>query len=1070
MSRLTVAPFGPAATAALAATVDELHRGDPLRPVDVVVPSALAGVTLRRTLADPARVNVRFGSLPQLAERMARRRIAFGNTRTLTESARSLVLRRALREVSGPLVTAAAHPATTALLSEVMGELDEVEAGKCPDVLAATGARAAEVARLHATYCDAQDNLLTSAQITRLAAASVREGTAPETSVVMFAPHRLSGAGRALLYELAQTGQLWCVVATTGDDYVDAEDTELTAWLEELLGPTQRRTAATPPATGASATTLTWAPDAEEEVREAIRNVFTFLEAHRVRPERVAIAYRSSTPYARLLDEQLSAAGLPFHVSGGRRLADSVPGRILLRLLGLRRDGFARSELLRWMADAPILTAHGDAVPVASWDRLSRNAGVSRGHAVWRSRLTRYAEHLTRQRDEAHDSDVDAEELAARDAQHQRRIAECQDLLAFVDDVVAHCEAVAGSETWADASAAMRDALVRFLGAPRTTDRWVTSDDAHRWRTVERAAYESVLAAVHRLALLDEVDAKGERPTYDTVVEALRRELELSLPSGTTVGRGITVTPLRDLVGADLDLLIVLGMTEDAFPPRMREHPILDDKARYAVGLPTTEDRRRAERRSFLAATAAAAQVVLSAPKADTRAQRGLHPSPWFMEVVNALSSEPVLSKDLTRFRASWFTNLYSFEQGLRDCITPGSASEVDIQLALSNRGDLIAADDTRYARGREAMRARVAGDFNEWTGHVVGLTEAVRAQVDRRLSASSLQTYATCPRRFWLDRALGVHDLEDPGDEEILDRRTRGSLVHRVLERFLHEALPDSGPPSHPGRSPDDPWSAAEIARAQGLLDVEAAALEADGVTGRPLLWQAEKSRLRRQLTRMLVLDSQMRRQRRATPLAVEAAFVRDGVDAFVLELPRSGPVALAGSIDRVDRTEDGTVIVTDYKTGSDFGYDRIPKIDGKQQGEVDLVDRGRKVQLVLYALAARRQFGDDRTPVQAYYWFVEQGGLHRGGPIDPTAERRLLDVFDISVTGSRAGVYPARPGEEDWRGGWTNCTFCPYHRVCPTTRAEQWEKVRKASPVQPYATVAETPHTVERSPEESA
>ena len=44
------------------------------------------------------------------------------------------------------------------------------------------------------------------------------------------------------------------------------------------------------------------------------------------------------------------------------------------------------------------------------------------------------------------------------------------------------------------------------------------------------------------------------------------------------------VAPLADLVGADLDLLLVVGMTEGSFPPRAREHPILRDEARDRSG------------------------------------------------------------------------------------------------------------------------------------------------------------------------------------------------------------------------------------------------------------------------------------------------------------------------------------------------------------------------------------------------------------------------------------------------------------------------------------------------------
>lgn len=1036
--------------------------------MDVVVPSALSGVTLRRALADSALANVRFGSLAQLAERLARRQMALGGNRALTEPARDLAARHALSRGSGRLVDAAAHPATAAMLTEVLAELDEVEAEDRLDELAGTGARGAEVARLYAAYSSASGALLTGAQIARVAASAVRAGTAPETTVILFAPHRLSPAERDLLIALAGEGRLRCVVPTTNDERFKAEDQSLIRWAEGLLGP-----AATHDRQVVEEVTLCWAPDAEEEVREAVRTILAHLAKHPVRPERIAVAFRSAAPYARLLDEQLTVAGLPFHLSGGRRLTDSVPGRALLRLLELQQQEFARSEVLAWLADAPVQTPTGEPVPVARWERISRSAGVSRGLDVWRSRLGRYADGVAERRDEL-DATLGADEVASRRGGYDRRIDDSRALGTFVDELAETCDGVANAASWVVVAATLVDALTRFLGSSSVADRWMVGDDAARWRRVERGAYDAVLAAVGRLALLEEFDAGA--PSYDTVLTALRRELDTALPSGTTVGRGIAVTPIRDLVGADLDLLVVVGMTEDSFPPRIREHPVLGDDARRAVGLPTTHDRRLAERRHFLAARASARRVVLSAPKADTRAQRALQPSPWFMEAVTDLNDgEPVTSRELRGLQRPWLVSHDSFEQALRRSTSLVSATELGIQLALQGRSEVLARGDTRFERSQAALRSRMKGEFDEWTGHVDELPEEVRRRVDAGLSASSLQTFATCPRSFWLKRVLSVQDLEDPGEDDVIDARTRGSLVHRVLERVMLDTLQDDGPPARPGREPDHGWAAEEITRAHALLEEESAELEAQGVTGRPLLWQAHKARLRRQLTRMLLVDSRRRAERRTTPVALEAAFGRldehtgRDVPPLVLELPRSGEVSLAGFIDRVDRAEDGTVIVTDYKTGKDFGYDRIPAVGANPPKDPDIVDRGRKLQLVLYGLAAQRDFGHGTAPVEAYYWFVEQGDLHRGGPVEPTAEHRLLEVVDVSVGGVRFGVYPARPGDEDWRGGWENCTFCPYDRVCPTTRAEQWESVRRTPHVQPYAEVADPPPVTDKSaPEE--
>ena len=147
------------------------------------------------------------------------------------------------------------------MLTEVLAELDEVEAEARLDELAETGPRGAEVARLYAAYRFGARELLTGPQIARVAAAAVRAGTAPETTVVLFAPHRLSPAERDLLTALAGEGRLRCVVATTSDAGIEAEDQALIRWAEELLGP-----ASTAGGRADEKVTLSWAPDAEEEV------------------------------------------------------------------------------------------------------------------------------------------------------------------------------------------------------------------------------------------------------------------------------------------------------------------------------------------------------------------------------------------------------------------------------------------------------------------------------------------------------------------------------------------------------------------------------------------------------------------------------------------------------------------------------------------------------------------------------------------------------------------------------------------------------------------------------------
>ncbi len=184
-----------------------------------------------------------------------------------------------------------------------------------------------------------------------------------------------------------------------------------------------------------------------------------------------------------------------------------------------------------------------------------------------------------------------------------------------------------------------------------------------------------------------------------------------------------------------------------------------------------------------------------------------------------------------------------------------------------------------------------------------------------------------------------------------------------------------------------------------------------------------------------------------------MELPFGRHGVPPLEVELPIAGRVPFAGSVDRVDVTDTGDLVVIDYKTGSGKGYDAIPKLGAAPKESDDLVDRGRKLQLVLYAMATRAHFSPPARSISAYYWFVEQGELHRGAAVGSDEESRLLEVLDVTVRGIREGVYPAHPG--DWNGwsGWEGCRFCPYDRACASSRGEVWLSISTADPVRAYA-----------------
>lgn len=1053
-SRLIVAPFGPPATAALAGVIRSAQGEDPFAPVDVVVPTPAAGVTVRRAIAGTGLANVRFSALPRLAERLAARHLALTGDRLPIPAARTLAVRTALARGEGALAVAAArHRATADIIEGVVAELDAVEA-HLPGVLdrlATEGSpKGREAAAIYREYRAALATADPAAvDPCDAAVEALRAGQAPDTHVVLVAPARLVPAERRLVGALAARARVTAILCETGEE--DETDAALGAWLAATLGAADRvslpRGSAGPSdrlddSLVGHTVRVVVAPDAEEEARLAVRAVLSHLEdhldGHPVRPERIAIAYRHADPYLRILCQVLDEAGLPYHAPASATLAQTAAGRTLTGLLELHRDDYPRADVIRWLSDAPILDSARHLVPAAHWDVLSREARVSRGTASWAARLGGRA---------APDSD---------DERARRRAEDAAALGTMVTEIAVAAERAATAGTWTGAAAALGDAARQFLGRGGDVARWrprsVAPPEARRQAAVERLAVDDVLAAVDALTYLDRT---APPPTPESLRSALGRELERRAPTGTTLGRGILIVPVGLLTAADLDLLLVVGMTEDGYPPRSREHPVLRDADRALVGthrdgtaLLTTAAGRRAERRAHRAALAGARKVVLSYATADVRGQRRQFPSPWLLEEATRLAGAQVSAEALPTLDAPWITVPPSFVASLDAAGIPVSGHERDVRLALAGSGDGIA--DLRFRRGRRAVRARAAGEFGPWLGEVAPLTGALLARAEHARSATALELFATCPASYLFRHVWRVGDLEDVGDQEAVDPRDRGTLVHRALERFLVGHLPVRG---RGPRDPDAAWSPEEVASAQAVLAEEAAALEQTGATGRPVLWRAELAGLRRTLARVLAEDSAMRRRCRSWPVAVEMDFGRDGAAPLRLTLDDGREVTFAGSVDRVDRTEDGRLLVIDYKTGKGYGFDAIPKLSAMTP-EADLTDRGRKIQLTLYALAAEDALGAPTD--RAFYWFVELPRTRRGGRVDETQRARLRRAVGVAVESIDSGRFPAHPGHEGWKG-WESCGFCPYDRMCPADRGSRWDRVSTDPQLAAYAALSE-------------
>lgn len=1022
-----LAHHGAEARDALWRLVEAAQRDDPLAPVTIAVPSPYAGLSLRRALgARGGFVNVHFVALARVAELLGAPALAATGRRPLAGPLRSEAVHAALLDDPGPFAAVAEHPSTAARLAATFRDLRRARLEPPLRALHGLGARAEAVARLYAdvrrrtsAYYDEEDLL-------EEAAAAIAAGGTVATEVgriIVFTPTTLSGAEVAFVRGLIETGHASVVLGLTGED--DTDDQHARA-LAVALG----AVAAAPPEGGGTAprgTRTLAAPDPDDEARAVARRIVTAAE-HGTPLHELAVLYRLDEPYARILPEVLDEAGIAWNGPSPRRLSESIVARTLLALLELADGDLARDDVAAWLASGPIRDADGHRVPAARWDVVSRQAGVVTGAGQWHERLASHRAELERTRA----LELAADDRAWRINRLDGDLRALDALTSFITELAQRCAAPASS-TWR--------AHVEWASA--LTTRYLGTDAARgQWPEPELDAGRRVQRALDGLIALDELGAAVDVGRFR---RALAAELDVPFGRVARFGTGVFVGPLRSAYGTAFSHIFVLGMAQGTFPPRGREDPLLPDSDRRAlVGLSLHADRQGEERRDYLAALATAPSRTLCFARVDPRAQRKRLPARWLLETASALAGVDIGADDLFRLGTTpWHDVVESFAAGVTSDAEPVSVAELDLRSLDEWRGASLPMGEHPLAVGALGagfglIEARASGRLTAFDGGI-GTVPGLAPGVAHAISPSALQDWARCPFRYLLARVLRIRDVPKPEATDTITALDEGTLVHEILETFLSRA---------PARArPDQPWDDADRALLASITEEALADAERRGLTGRPLHWRLAQRRIRAEVAQFTAIDESARARLGvvASVDGLEVDFGESGTPV-VLDLTDGRRVSFRGRIDRVDRAPDGSrVIVYDYKTGS----------PGKVDPD-DPVESGTRLQLPVYALAARARWGP--ADAQAFYWYT------RALPDDALAEfpvgaghhDRFVDVVTSIVDGVEHGCFVAYPGKRDWRpqtgDSFENCLFCPYDRICPPDRLGAWTRKESDDAVAPF------------------
>jgi len=1005
--------YGRAASRALRDAIARAKHDDPLAPVTVIVPTNSVGVAARRRLASgelgPLTASGRgvagvgFLTVLRVAELLAAPALAATGRRPVSTPVVASAVRTVLAREPGAFAPVAHHPATEEALVAAHRELADLDDAQL-DVLAARRSRVREVVRVHrATRARLAKGWYDERVLMSAATEAVESGhafVAQLGTVVAFLPQYWSGPAARLLHALAGQADVVVIAALTGN--ARADDAVLASLDRIGLKVADNALAAIPPALG---TEIVSASDADDEVRAVVRGVVSAMREG-VPLERMAVLYGRDEPYARLVHEQLELAGINHNGASVRTLTDSVLGRGLLLLLALDDAAFARDAVGTLCGSAPVLDGHGAPVPAVAWDRIARAAGVVRGRDTWTPRLATYAA-----------------QLGAGDWSTRER-ARVHALTQFVHELAADLDAGrAAAAKWSRLARWMHGVIRKYFG---------TDARRARWPEYEQVAARRVEAIVDRLGTLDAVDPA---PSLEAFRRALALELDAARDRVGRLGEGLLAGPVGFGLGVELERLWVCGLAEGVFPAVPHDDPLLADvdRAALADALRLRSARVDDDLRALLAAFAAT-----TGPRVCTYARGDLR-----------RSTERTPSRFLAPTRAvldaSKLRTIPSYVNAATQAEFPATEHELAVQAAA--RAEPWVEALPAVTRARELVLARASAAFTRFDGNLAGLgarLQQISPTAGRVVSPTSLEAWALCPHAYFVGNVLHVEAVERPEEIVRITPLERGSLVHDVLDRFVTEARTRADA----GR----PWTDADRARLHEIAHEAFGAVEARGLTGRPLLWQREQRLILAELDAFLAADEQYRNEFGARTLVTELPFGLPGADAPAVEvtLSEGRTVRVRGKADRIDRTDDGRLVVVDYKTGSPRSYEGLT--------HEHPVPGGTGLQLPVYAAAARAAYGAADTPVEAYYWFVGRGENERiGYPVDASVEGAFAAAVGTIVDGIDAGVFVGVPPEPGPRGPFIACRYCDPDGLGTADRWREWERTCEAPELAAYRALTE-------------
>jgi len=495
-------------------------------------------------------------------------------------------------------------------------------------------------------------------------------------------------------------------------------------------------------------------------------------------------------------------------------------------------------------------------------------------------------------------------------------------------------------------------------------------------------------------ALFDRADRMNLRFDASSVIDALE---QASIEERSADERpAVWLGDVMKFRGRTFDHLFVFGMQDDSFPQRRLEDALLPDSDRRLLGIREIGDGRDEEHLLFRILFDGAKESIHFSFAASDGFGKALRPSQLLKNFV--IEQRPEEKSALLKDFAKGFRDRREREEGQTGVSGPHRALQLLARAGTRSVFDGFIAGTSRFAHALEAVTPTQLEDFGE------------------------------CPQKFLLEHILGVDDLDDPERELQINHRDKGSVDHRILERF-YRSLTDADYEAAKNELPLLPRSLG--ARIDASVDEEFARLEEEAPPFnrniRAIERKATKRILRdfvaRDLAELIANDLRPRHFEYTFGAKFAARGYRvDHAEPFMV-YAAGVPLRVEGKIDRVDQSGARFRIV-DYKSGKALRHVDLAK----------KIDRGVRLQLAVYAMAVAEFFNADAGDISGTIKPIVVGEAKPQSFAFELGEKRatLQETLDIFADAILRGRFPAFPNEKD--ADFNSCKYCAVSHSCRT------------------------------------